>query len=125
MDRALTLLAATIFLAAVASSASAAGDPEHGKQLFGRCAMCHKADKDAGNGFGPNLFGVVGRKAGTAPDFAYSPAMKSSGIVWSEERLEAYMTSPSAVVPGNRMPFAGVKNHDDVDDIAAFLLTLK
>jgi cytochrome c len=118
------------FLAAMAvvafsTNAFAAGDPVKGKSVFQRCAICHKVEKDGGNGLGPNLFGVVGRKAGTVPGFSYSAAMKGSGIVWSVDKIAAYVTHPAAVVPGNRMAFAGIGNPDQVSDVVAYLATLK
>ena len=112
-------------LSGAVSSALAAGDPAKGKMVFQRCAVCHRADKDGGNGLGPNLFGVVGRKAGTVADFAYSPAMKNSGITWTPDKLTAYVTHPAQVVPGNRMAFAGIGNQGQVADLVAYLSTLK
>ena len=100
-------------------------DPANGKTLFARCAICHKVTKDGGNGLGPNLFGVGGRKAGTAAGFAYSTAMKNSAITWTEDKLEAYIGDPKGTVPGNKMAFAGISNHAQADDVAAYLLTLK
>ena len=105
--------------------AAQAGDATKGKSVFTRCAICHVATKDGGNGLGPNLFGVVGRKAGTAPGFNYSPAMKSSGITWTPDKLSAYITHPGAVVPANRMAFAGIGNPEQVADVVAYLSTLK
>ena len=120
---------AGVALAALAAltigNAQAAGDPANGKTLFARCAICHKVTKDGGNGLGPNLFGVGGRKAGTAAGFAYSTAMKNSGIIWTEEKLEAYIADPKGTVPGNKMAFAGLSGHGQADDVAAYLLTLK
>ena len=119
--------AAGIVLAAIfaTGTAAAAGDPASGKTLFARCAICHKVTSGGGNGLGPNLFGVGGRKAGTVSGFAYSDAMKKSGITWTEEKLEAYITSPKTFVAGNRMTFAGLSNKTQADDVAAYLLTLK
>ncbi len=108
-----------------AIGAAQAGDAAKGKQTFARCGMCHKVENGGGNGLGPNLFGVVGRKAGTAANFSYSSAMKNSGITWTEDKLEAYIAHPSAVVPGNRMAFAGISNPAQVDDVVAYLKTLK
>jgi cytochrome c len=129
MDRTLSRLTLGLLLALTVplstSTAQAAGDAANGKTLFVRCAICHKTAKDAGNGLGPNLFGVGGRKAGTAAGFAYSDAMKNSGIVWTEDKLEAYIGDPKGVVPGNRMAFAGLSNHQQADDVAAYLMTLK
>src|SRR5580692_3174174 len=98
----LTLAALATF---VTGGAQAAGDPANGKTLFARCAICHKVTKDGGNGLGPNLFGVGGRKAGTVAGFAYSTAMKNSGITWTEDKLVAYIADPKGTVPSNKMAF--------------------
>lgn len=107
-----------------AHSANAAGDAVNGKTAFGRCAICHKTTAGSGNGIGPNLFGIVGRKAGSIPGFDYSDAMKKSDITWTIEKLAAYITSPKGVVPGNRMPYAGASSASQADDVAAYLGTL-
>jgi cytochrome c len=108
-----------------AVSAAQAGDPAKGKMVFQRCAVCHRVEKAGGNGLGPNLFGIAGRKAGTAADFPYSPAMKNSGITWTTDKLAAYVTHPAQVVPGNRMAFAGISDQGQVGDVVAYLATLK
>src|ERR1700749_4753320 len=110
--------------AVAASNAFAAGDAARGKTTFQRGAICHRVDKDGGNGLGPNLFGVVGRKAGTVANFPYSVAMKNSGITWSTDKLDAYIEHPSAVVPGNRMAFAGIGDAGQRADVVAYLATL-
>ena len=118
-----SLMIAFSLLGAV--SAAQAGDPAKGKMVFQRCAICHRVEKAGGNGLGPNLFGIVGRKAGTAADFPYSAAMKNSGITWSTDKLTAYITHPAQVVPGNRMAFAGISDQGQVGDVVAYLATLK
>jgi len=121
------ILGATIAaftLVGVASSAHAA-DAAKGKSAFQRCAICHRDTKDGGNGLGPNLFGVVNRKAGTVAGFNYSAAMKNSGITWSTDKLDAYIEHPAAVVPGNRMAFAGISDAGQRADVVAYLATLK
>ena len=110
---------------ATASVARAAGNASTGAALFNRCAICHSNAKGAPNKLGPNLFGVVGRKAGTFPGFSYSSAMKRSGITWTAAKLMAYLVAPQQVVPGNSMPFAGMANAQQRADIAAYLGTLK
>jgi cytochrome c len=105
--------------------AYAAGDATAGKTVFARCAICHTTNKNGPNGIGPNLFGVVGRKAGTAANFNYSAAMKGSGITWTADKLDAYLTHPAQVVPGNRMAFAGIANQQQRADVIAYLATLK
>lgn len=106
-------------------AAQAAGNATAGAQLFARCAMCHSNAKGDGNKIGPNLFGVVGRKAGTAPQFSYSPAMKTAGFVWTDDRLDAYIKSPATVVPNNKMMFAGLPSATQRADLIAYLDTLK
>jgi cytochrome c len=108
----------------LASLASAA-DVANGKTLFSRCAACHTADKGGSNGLGPNLYGVVGRKAGSKKNFSYSSTMKNSGIVWSNPKLDAYLAHPAGVVPGNRMAFAGLPDPKQRADLIAWLDTLK
>jgi cytochrome c len=106
-------------------AAQAGGNAVQGKTYFSRCAICHSNAKGAPNRIGPNLFGVVGRKAASLPGFFYSGAMKHSNIKWTHEKLEAYISKPQAVVPGNRMAFAGVSSHQQVEDLVAYLETLK
>lgn len=110
---------------ALASTAHAAGNATAGASLFNRCVICHSNTKGAPNKLGPNLFGVVGRKAGTYPGFSYSPAMKRAGFVWTPAKLSDYLISPQKVVPGNNMPFAGIANPQQRADIVAYLATLK
>ncbi len=105
--------------------AAQAGDAAKGKAYFARCAMCHSNARSAPNRIGPNLFGVVGRKAASVQGFFYSGAMKHSNITWTPEKLKAYVAHPQTVVPGNRMAFAGVANPGQVDDLVAYLATLK
>jgi cytochrome c len=121
--RSVAILAA--FAAVSANSALAAGNAANGAGVFDRCAICHSNTKTGGNKIGPNLFGVVGRKAGTYPGFSYSSAMTSSGIVWTDAKLDAFITSPQTAVPGNKMPFGGLSNAMQRADLIAYLDTLK
>jgi cytochrome c len=107
------------------TSAAQAGDPAKGKTVFQRCAICHRVDQNGGNGLGPNLFGVAGRKAGSVAGFNYSAAMKNSGVVWSADKLDAYIEHPAAIVPGNHMAFAGISDAGQRADVVAYLATLK
>jgi cytochrome c len=110
-----------VLLLAFASPATAA-DPDHGKALYQTCAACHTERPDA---LGPSLKGVVGRKSAALEDFRYSNPMKRANLVWDEANLRAYIQDPQAKVKGNRMPYGGLTDGKDVDDIVAYLKTLQ
>lgn len=112
------------FIAAV-SAAQAGGNAANGQQVFARCAICHSNAKGAPARIGPNLFGISGRKAATQPDFSYSAALKASGIIWTDANLDKWTAGPAAMVPGNRMAFAGISNAGQRADLVAYLDTLK
>jgi cytochrome c len=116
------LIAMLIFVGST-TSPGYAQDTEHGKTVFKACSACHATDLT--NRLGPGLEGIVGRKAGTAPGFRYSNAIKNSGIVWDDKWLNAYLESPQKAVPGNKMPYAGLKDATDRADLIAYLVTLK
>jgi cytochrome c len=121
-SRRLSTLGAAILVGLATPTIALAADAEHGKQLFQACAACHTDRPDA---LGPSLKGVVGRKSAALEDFRYSNPMKRANLVWSDENLRAYIADPQAKIPGNRMPFAGLHDPKDVDDVIAFLNTLK
>jgi cytochrome c2 len=109
-------------LAAAVSTGAPSGDPIHGAKVFNSiCGVCHSAAKPPKDVVGPSLFAVVGRKAGTKPGFSYSKAMAAAGFVWTPDQLQAYIAKPQSVVPGNRMPFAGLPNPKDRADVVGFL----
>ncbi len=112
-------------LALLAAPAAAAADANNGKVVFGRCAICHTTTKGGPNGLGPDLFGVVGRRAASLTNYMYSGALKRSGITWTPDKLRAWITSPARLVPGTKMAFGGIPNAKQVDDIVAYLATLK
>lgn len=121
MCRILGYVAAALLGAALANAASAA-DAAHGKELFATCAACHSEKPDA---IGPSLKGVYGRKSGSLPDFRYSNAMLRANLVWDDANLHAYLKDPQAKVRGNRMPFGGLANDSDIDDVIAYLKDYK
>ena len=121
----LSIMAPVCFASIGASNALASGNAANGATLFNRCVICHSATKDGGNRVGPNLFGVVGRNAGTAAGYSYSSAMKSYAVVWDQVTLTKYLVSPSTVVPGTKMTFAGFTQPQQAADVAAYLATLK
>jgi cytochrome c len=111
-----------LFLFCVAVMPALSADVEHGKALFQACFACHTEKPDA---VGPSLKGVFGRKAAALEDFRYSNAMKRADLVWDEANLRAYIVDPQAKVKGNRMPFGGLRDEKDLDDVIAYLKTLK
>lgn len=102
--------------------ARAAGDATKGADIFdGQCAECHSV-KPGKNKKGPSLFGVVGRKAGSIADYSYSDAMKNSGITWTPEKLDEYITHPKKTVPGYKMKFDGLDDAAQRADLIQFLV---
>lgn len=115
---------AVAMVAAMPVAASAA-DAEAGKAVFNKCKVCHQVGAGAKNAVGPNLTGVIGRKAGTMEGFNYSDAMKNSGKTWDEATFKNYIADPKAAVPGNKMVFMGLKDAADIDNLLAFLQSQK
>ena len=96
-------------------------DPVVGKKVFLRCKSCHTIEKKGVDIIGPNLWGVIGRTAGTKAGFPYSEAMKKFGKKWDVATLDAYLTKPKAVVPGGRMNFVGLSDAKQRADVIAYL----
>ena len=113
----LTLAITAIALLCAASPAGATGNVARGQTLYKGCADCHSINE---NGVGPMHKGVVGRKAGSVPGYDYSPDLKNSGIVWTEENLDKWLTGPQAMVPETKM-FFDVPDAQDRADIIAYL----
>lgn len=90
---------------------------------FARCAVCHQIEPGR-NAVGPSLAGVYGAPAAHEPTYAYSRAMRESGLTWNEATLDAYLTDPRAVVPGTKMAFAGLSDPEERAAIIAYLKTL-
>jgi cytochrome c len=121
------ILSAAVFaaaLVAVSASARADGDPEAGKQVFKKCHACHNVGESARNAVGPELDGIVGRKAGSVEGYNYSDANKSSGITWDAATLDVYLKDPKAKVPGTKMAFPGLPSDKDRADVIAYLSTI-
>jgi cytochrome c len=118
------IAAALVVLAGLGAGHSrAAGDPARGKSAFVRqCAICHTAEEGGPNRFGPNLFGVLHRKAGTVAGFSYSRAFKAAASWdWNEDLVAGWIAAPGVMVPGTAMGvFQGVAQNDR-DDIVAYL----
>jgi cytochrome c len=99
-------------------------DVDAGKAVFhAKCTICHSISQGQ-NRVGPSLFGVVGRKAGTAPNYSYSEAMKTSGKTWDAATLDVYLTNPRGTVPGTKMAFGGLGDATDRANLIAYLSTV-
>lgn len=129
-------LALTLALAACGSDAPPPAEPgAEGEEpaaapmadarpaAFAQCASCHSVEPGR-NGIGPSLAGVFGAKAGHEPAFAYSTAMRQSGLVWDEAGLDRYLKDPRGAVPGTKMTYAGLKDDAKRAELIAWLKTL-
>ena len=120
----LTAAAVGGFLIAMPGSALA-GDPAAGRAVFSSsCGICHPI-RPGDNKIGPTLFGVVGRKTGTVPDYTYSAANLAANLTWTDATLDTYLAAPRTVMPGTKMAYAGVKDPGKRADLIAYLDTLK
>lgn len=125
--KSLGLLAGAVFALGVAMAAgtsafaqSSAGDPVRGHTVYARCVACHDLNTGVTR-LGPSLKGVMGRKAGGVADFAYSAAMKGSGVTWDAASLDAFLKAPASFMKGSRMAFAGISDAQDRADVIAYL----
>lgn len=99
-------------------AAHAAPDAQRGQQVYARCVACHALAYDR---VGPRHCGLLGRRAGSVPGFAYSRAMKDSRITWNEKTLDAFLAQPTKAVPGTTMTYDGVADEKERADLIAWL----
>lgn len=109
------LAQSTAAQSAAAQSAAATDSPDYkrGRLLYIQCRACHDLQPSPVDKVGPNLAGIMGRRAAEDPDFAYSPALKGAKLVWDRAMLDRWLEKPSALAPGNTMAFAGIANPAD------------
>jgi cytochrome c len=124
------MLRAVVFLLAAGlfALAAQAQDAEAGAKVFAQCRACHSIAAGGRAGVGPNLFGIVGRKAGEAEGFRYSANLKeraAAGLTWDEPTLRAYLANPKAVLPQGAMSYAGLKNEQQLTDLLVYLAAQK
>lgn len=110
-----------LIVAASFPAAAAEGDAAAGETTFKVCRTCHQIGEKARNFVGPELNGVIGRRAGTAPGYNYSDANKNSGLTWDEATLTKYLRMPREVVPGTKMAFPGLTSDSDIANVIAYL----
>jgi cytochrome c len=116
--RALMIAGLTVLMS---TTASLAQDAAAGEKVFAVCKACHQVGETAKNAVGPVLNGVVGRKAGAFPGYAYSDGNKNSGLTWDELTFREYIRDPKAKVPGTKMIYAGLKDEQKISDLFAYL----
>ncbi|MBL8697222.1 MAG: cytochrome c family protein [Alphaproteobacteria bacterium] len=114
------LLAVAVALAGPMAASGRDGDAERGEQLFRKCASCHTVEAGGRHRAGPALHGVLGRRAGSAPGYRYSDALRRSSVVWTEETLDAFIADATAFIPGTKMG-GGLSLAADRADLLAFL----
>jgi nitrite reductase (NO-forming) len=107
--------------ASPASAGNVVGEAARGQQVYKKCQACHSLEPGK-NGLGPSLAGIVGQKAADVPNYNFSAAMKSSGLTWDVATLDRYLTDPQKVVPGNKMPFPGLKTEAERSAVIAYLV---
>ena len=112
------MIVAALAIALASSAVATAGDPRHGEEIYARCGACHSLESDR---TGPRHCGLFGRRAGSVPGFAYSAAMKNSGIVWDARTLDRFLTNPLRAVPGTTMGYAGIDDAQERADLIAYL----
>ncbi len=120
MRRVLPLLAAAV-LSVAATQPQAAGDVAEGLKVYNKCKICHTVDKGGKNLVGPNLHGIVGRKAATVSGFAYSKSLAEMNVTWDDANLAQYLADPRKFNPGTKMAFVGLKKQSELDDVIAYL----
>ncbi|MGI3901128.1 MAG: c-type cytochrome [Janthinobacterium lividum] len=106
------------------SVAESAADPARGADVFHVCSACHSIGRGGPDVDGPNLYGVVGAPvAERRPRYGYTQALRDVSGIWTEQRLEAWLTNPVAFAPGTAMHFAGLDDAKDRADVIAYLAT--
>ena len=99
----------------------ALGDKAHGEKVFKKCSACHMIASGGKNMIGPNLWGVIGRTAGSVSDYKYSKAMVAYGKEWTFEEMNSYLIKPQAYIKGTKMAFAGLRKEKDRGSVILYM----
>lgn len=94
---------------------------ENGRVVFARCRSCHTITPDGPNMTGPNLYGIIGRRAGSHPGYNYSTAVKAAGFTWDDDHIDHWLQNPRTFLSGNKMTYPGLPDATDRRDVIAFL----
>jgi len=119
-----TIIPAVCVALSLAAAPALAADANRGKTLYQKCVSCHN-DQVTSADVGPSLKGVYGRKTAALDNFRYSNAMRRADLVWDDANLKEYILNPQGKIKGNRMPFSGFTDPAEVEDVIAYLKTLK
>jgi cytochrome c len=111
-------VAVALIAGTAAAGVARSGDAKAGEAIYSRCLACHALAYDR---TGPRHCGLVGRRAGSVKDFAYSDAMRRSNIVWNAKSLDHFLANPLAAVPGTSMGYAGIADPKERADLIAYL----
>ena len=120
----MSILAATISFTSFAKDNNEVMMQAAGQEIFKKCSACHSEDGSQ-NTFGPSLVGVVNRKAASLPRFAYSDALKESGLTWTEANLRRWVAGNDILVPGTRMRHVQITDIAEQNYLLAYLKSLK
>jgi len=119
---------AALFLAGIilafASGPAMAGDAVKGKRIAKKCTTCHTLHQGGKSRLGPNLFGVLGRRAAAVKGYRYSKAMAASGVIWDEGAFIEFLAKPKSYIKGTKMSFAGIRNAGQRADLMAYFKSL-
>ena len=115
------LVVSSLSLVVLTQSPASAQDVALGEKVFAKCKVCHQIGETAKNSIGPVLNGIIGRVAGTVPNYAYSESNKTSGLTWDEPTIKEYLKNPKAKVPNTKMAFPGLPEQADIDNVVAYL----
>tara|TARA_B100000927_G_C16301504_1_gene403641 strand:+ start:265 stop:645 length:381 start_codon:yes stop_codon:yes gene_type:complete len=123
MRKLAAIICSTAFFALSGAQVFATGDVAAGEKVFKKCKACHVVNKEQ-NRTGPHLVNLFGRTAGSLEGYKkYSKAMKTSGVIWDEETLDAYLKAPKKYVKGTRMAFVGLKRDADRANVISYMKT--